>query len=113
MAEVRDNLIRQDTSTYDAAQFCRDIREFQCVRSGYGGVLVWEEPWDPQGWEVTEAFAQKWSWVVQGSRSLLRSTNYWSAKRGGPALYLQGYLSANSGQNPRVREVEKYLNLPR
>ncbi|PIG69582.1 hypothetical protein AARAC_002745 [Aspergillus arachidicola] len=113
VAEVRDNLIRQDTSTYDAAQLCRDMRGFQCVSSGHGGVLVWGEPWDPQGWEVTEAFAQKWPWVVQGSRSLLRSTNYWRAKRGEPALYLQGHLSANSGQHQRVREVEEDLNLSR
>ncbi|UKZ74536.1 hypothetical protein TrVFT333_002206 [Trichoderma virens FT-333] len=112
VAELRDNLIRQDESTYDAAQLCCDMRGFQSVSTGHGGVLVWRDPWDPEGWEVTEAFAQKWPWVVQDSCSLLRSTNYWRAKRGEPALYLPGYSLAESGQHPRVRDIGEDLALP-
>ncbi|GIC84245.1 DUF3425 domain-containing protein [Aspergillus udagawae] len=107
--ELRDNLLLQNETTYDAGQLCRDMRGFQSVSSGHGGVIVWGDPWDPQGWEVTEAFAQKWPWVVRGSRSLLESTNYWRRKRGEPALYFQDYPAANYGPHPRVHEIEEDL----
>ncbi|KAI2999524.1 hypothetical protein CBS147346_7535 [Aspergillus niger] len=112
VAELRDNLLRQPETTYDAAQLCRDMRGLQVVSSGRGGVIVWGEPWDPHGWEVTEAFVQKWPWVVRGSRSLLQSTNYWRAQRGEPALSFQNYPAANGGANPRVHEVEEHLGSP-
>ncbi|GKZ71779.1 hypothetical protein AnigIFM50267_007821 [Aspergillus niger] len=112
VAELRDNLLRQPETTYDAAQLCRDMRGLQVVNSGRGGVIVWGEPWDPHGWEVTEAFVQKWPWVVRGSRNLLQSTNYWRAQRGEPALSFQNYPAANGGANPRVHEVEEHLGSP-
>ncbi|BCS05598.1 uncharacterized protein AKAW2_81399S [Aspergillus luchuensis] len=112
VAELRDNLLRQLETTYNAAQLCRDMRGLQVVSSGHGDVIVWGEPWDPHGWEVTEAFVQKWPWVVRGSRSLLQSTNYWRAQRGEPALSFQSYPAANGGANPRVHEVEEHLGSP-
>ncbi|KAF3392676.1 hypothetical protein F1880_008626 [Penicillium rolfsii] len=84
--ELRDNLLRRDASSYDAAQLCRDMRGFQDVPEGRGGVTVWGEPWDGQGWEVSEAFALKWPWVIQGCMGLLESTNYWRSRRGEPLL---------------------------
>jgi hypothetical protein len=65
VAEMRDNLLRRDENSYDAARLCRDMRGFQEVKDGRGGVTVWGEPWDPCGWEITEAFARKWPWVIQ------------------------------------------------
>ncbi|RHZ62469.1 NmrA-like family protein [Aspergillus thermomutatus] len=112
VAELRDNLLCQSETTYDAAQLCRDMQGFQSVSSGRGGVIVWGEPWDQQGWEVTEAFVQKWPWVVRGSRSLLESTNYWRAKRGEPALYFQDYPAATYGAHPRIHEIEEDLESP-
>jgi hypothetical protein len=87
--ELRDNLLLHGETTYDARQLCRDMRGFQAVSSGHGGVIVWGDPWDPEGWEVTKAFAQKWPWVIRGNRSLLQSSNYWRVKRHEPALHFQ------------------------
>ncbi|GKZ17813.1 hypothetical protein AbraIFM66951_012079 [Aspergillus brasiliensis] len=112
VAELRNNLLRQSETAYDAAQLCRDMRGFQVVNSGRGGVIVWGEPWDPHGWEVTEAFVQKWPWVVRGSHSLLQSTNYWRAQRGEPTLSFQSYPAANGGAHPRVYELDEHLGSP-
>lgn len=101
VSELRDNLLRRSEDTYDAVELCRDLRGFQLVRCGRGGMVVWGDPWDPQGWEVTDAFAKKWSWVVNGSRSLQDSTKYWRKKRGESDLYLPGYSTAHS----RVTEM--------
>ncbi|GKZ33161.1 hypothetical protein AbraIFM66950_002947 [Aspergillus brasiliensis] len=112
VAELRNNLLRRSETAYDAAQLCRDMRGFQVVNSGRGGVIVWGEPWDPDGWEVTEAFVQKWPWVVRGSHSLLQSTNYWRAQRGEPTLSFQSYPAANGGAHPRVYELDEHLGSP-
>jgi hypothetical protein len=84
--ELRDNILRRDASSYDAAQLCRDMRGFQDVPEGRGGVTVWGQSWDAQGWEISEAFALKWSWVIQGCQGLLESTNYWRSIRGEPPI---------------------------
>ncbi|KAJ5201025.1 hypothetical protein N7449_005828 [Penicillium cf. viridicatum] len=84
--ELRDNILRRSADSYDAAQLCRDMRGFQQVAGGRGGVAVWGQSWDPHGWEISPEFAQKWPWVVQGCQSLLESTNYWRSTRGEPPL---------------------------
>jgi hypothetical protein len=107
VSELRDNLLRQGETTYDAQQLCRDMRGFQAVSSGYGGVIVWGDPWDPEGWEVTEAFARKWPWVVRGNRSLFQSSNHWRAKRHESALDFQCHMVNNLGEHPRVQEIRE------
>ncbi|RYP00176.1 hypothetical protein DL764_006607 [Monosporascus ibericus] len=77
--EIRDNLLRHDENSYDKKELCRDLRGFQAVADGYGGMIAWGDPWDSRGWEVTEAFAFKWPWVVKDCHELLESTNYWRA----------------------------------
>lgn len=86
--ELRNRLLHLDINSYDAAELCRDMRGFQRVIDGRGGITVWGEPWDPNGWEVSPAFAQKWSRIVQSCDSLLESTNYWRGIRDEPALNL-------------------------
>ncbi|KAB2573248.1 hypothetical protein DBV05_g8071 [Lasiodiplodia theobromae] len=82
LPELRDNLLRRDESTYDKKELCRDLRGFQAVEDGrYGGMVVWGEAWDPRGWEVTDAFAEKWPWVVEGCHALWESTAHWRAVR--------------------------------
>jgi hypothetical protein len=83
------------------------MRGFQAVGSGHGGVIVWGDPWDPEGWEVTKAFAQKWPWVIRGNRSLLQSSNYWRAKRHEPALHFQCHMVNNFGEHPHVQEIRE------
>lgn len=53
------------------------------------GMLVWSDPWDPSGWELTEDFVKKWSFLVQGCYDLFRSTNYWRKLRGEKPLSLR------------------------
>lgn len=84
---TRDNILRRDTNSYDEVQLCRDLRGFQDVKSGYGGVVVCGPPWDPWGWEVTEEFALKWPWVIWACQRLFDSTNHWRATRGESPLF--------------------------
>lgn len=87
--EVRDNLMRRDERSYDKKELCRDLRGFQAVNDGYGGIIVWRDPWDPKGWEVTQTFAKKWPWVVKDCHELLVSTNHWRMIRGEPEIIFQ------------------------
>ncbi|KAH7144151.1 hypothetical protein B0J13DRAFT_584975 [Dactylonectria estremocensis] len=83
LPEIRDNLLRHDEKSYDNKELCRDLRGFQAVALGCGGMITWADPWDSRGWEVTEAFAAKWPWVIEGCHELLDSTNHWKAARDG------------------------------
>lgn len=66
----------------DGSEFVDDLT------SGKQGLIVWGEPWDLSGWEVTEGFVNKWSWVLEGCIDLFVSSNFWRAKRDlGPLEY--------------------------
>jgi hypothetical protein len=45
-------------------------------------LLVWSNPWEPSGWELTEGFIRKWWFLIQGCTDLFQSTNRWRALRG-------------------------------
>ncbi|KAL4866550.1 hypothetical protein BDV12DRAFT_172663 [Aspergillus spectabilis] len=95
ISRMRDNLIAAGDS-YDDTRLCKDM-------SGYGmpiaserrlgaargetGVIIWKDPWDPFGWEVTEPFLRRWGWAVRDCWGLFRSTNKWRAMRGEPPLF--------------------------
>ncbi|KAF4333253.1 hypothetical protein FBEOM_12935 [Fusarium beomiforme] len=81
IAGIRDNILLRDEASYDKAELCRDLRGFQQVSQGHGGMRTWKDPWDPDGWEVSEAFAIKWPWVVEGCHELLENTNHWRKLR--------------------------------
>ncbi|CAJ0545085.1 Ff.00g085580.m01.CDS01 [Fusarium sp. VM40] len=85
VAQLRDNIIQRDVDSYDEAGLC-------CAFTGRGldqgtGVVVWREPWDPSGWEVTAEFARTWGWVIAGCYDIFRSTNMWRAQRGERPLF--------------------------
>ncbi|SPJ78344.1 uncharacterized protein FTOL_06733 [Fusarium torulosum] len=85
VAQLRDNIIQRDVDSYDEAGLC-------CAFTGRGldqgtGVMVWREPWDPSGWEVTADFARTWGWVIAGCYDIFRSTNMWRAQRGERPLF--------------------------
>ena len=101
--KVRDNLItRQDG--FNHIDFCNDLwgeffmsnmgdlvasnvltsfiqKDDDELTAGRRGLVVWGDPWDTQGWEVTEGFVNKWFWVIEGCVELFASTNFWRAKR--------------------------------
>ena len=76
--QMRDNLVMADESFNDC-ELCTDMMD---STTGDIGVMVWGDPWLPQNWEVSEVFAQKWSWVIKGCPDIIVHSNYWRARRG-------------------------------
>jgi hypothetical protein len=83
--QMRDNLI-QASGTYDEEKLCADLLGMFGCSQGRNGLIIWGEPWDPAGWEVTEPFSKHWAWALRGCDELLRATNQWRDKRGEPPL---------------------------
>ncbi|GFF48557.1 hypothetical protein IFM51744_06858 [Aspergillus udagawae] len=108
---MRDTLIlTQDF--IDEAQLCRDLsgqgesavqRSGREVGIGETGILVWKDPWDPSGWEVTETFLRFWGWTIRDCRDLFRSTNAWRSRRGERPLF----AISESGDRRRKTTAEK------
>lgn len=88
---MRDNLILcQDT--FNQEDFCADL-----VGGLYHGlndlenrgILVWSDPWSPDGWELTDGFAKKWGHILKGCQDLIRATNRWRDIRGEERLLIE------------------------
>lgn len=86
--QMRDNMLLAGDS-YDEYELCNDLVDFCDVPNEKTGLIVWGEPWDPSGWEMSESFLSRWRWVVNGCVGLLASTNYWRAQRGERELVFQ------------------------
>lgn len=84
--QMRDNLILAGEFE-EETQLCLDMKGSGSMRSERGGIIVWSDPWDPAGWEVTEAFARSWGWVIMNCYDLAHSTNRWRAKRNEKPLF--------------------------
>lgn len=81
---MRDKLLCAADS-YDETELCNDLMG---LCGSHPGLIIWGEPHDPYGWEVTEDFAKKWNWLLSGCREILESTNYWRAQRGEEPLFV-------------------------
>jgi hypothetical protein len=79
--QMRDNLLRAGNS-YDDLELCADLIGFYNSPTTRTGLIVWGEPWDAEGWEVTQSFWRRWGWTIRGCMELMRSTNYWRSQRG-------------------------------
>ena len=86
---MRDNILLALENDWDDTDLCRDLVEFCQEPKELTGFIIWGEPWDPSGWEVTAGFFRKWAWSIRGCPDLLRSTNRWREKRGGKKLFRQ------------------------
>ncbi|KAL4960514.1 bZIP transcription factor [Aspergillus stella-maris] len=95
IVQMRDNLILAGDG-YDDAQLCKDMCGYGAQLNpdrrrgdarGETGVIIWRDPWDPSGWEVTESFLRRWGWTVRGCMGLFRATNEWRGRRGEPPLF--------------------------
>lgn len=82
---LRNNLLLAQDK-YDEDRLCAELIGYDQASNGRCGMILWGEPWDPAGWEVTEDFLQRWGWAVSGCRELLAATNYWRRRRGKPVL---------------------------
>ncbi|KAK0762979.1 hypothetical protein N5P37_004505 [Trichoderma harzianum] len=79
---LRDALLHNE-GLYNDYDFCRDM----IGDVGKAGIMVWGDPWDPYGLEVSESFANKWLWLLRSCHEMLVSTNYWRAQRGEADLF--------------------------
>lgn len=50
---MRHNLLL-NAGNYDEDQLCNDLVEFRGLMNEQSGLIVWGEPWDIWGWEVSE-----------------------------------------------------------
>ncbi|OAP59207.1 hypothetical protein AYL99_06505 [Fonsecaea erecta] len=97
--EIRDNILRYGEDKIDDLQLCLDM-----VGNGEStglegldiqetnGLIVWSEPWDATGWEVTECFARKWPFLLKGATNFQNSTNKWRLSRGEDPLDFERIL---------------------
>ncbi|ETI28297.1 hypothetical protein G647_00746 [Cladophialophora carrionii CBS 160.54] len=87
--EIRDNILRYGQENIDDLKLCLDmVGDGNYPGSGdldtqqTNGLIVWGEPWDIQGWEMTECFARKWPFLIRGAINVQNSTNRWRMQRG-------------------------------
>ncbi|PSR77307.1 hypothetical protein BD289DRAFT_377903 [Coniella lustricola] len=87
---MRDNAIRAvQQGRLNEDQVCGDVLRGLC-----GGakeevdarLIVWTMPWDASGWEVTEGFARKYAFLLEGCEDMLMATNRYRRQRGDDAL---------------------------
>ncbi|KAK9328847.1 hypothetical protein V1520DRAFT_370875 [Lipomyces starkeyi] len=90
--KMRDNLLLAGDS-YDETALCNDLIDFCDVPNEKTGLIVWSDPWDPSGWEVSEVFLSKWAWVIKGCDEIVESTNYWRVKRGENMLFFKNLIT--------------------
>lgn len=87
---MRDNLLL-NRGKFDEDDLCVDMvgglyEGFDEVATR--GMIVWGEPWSETGWEVSEGFATKWSFLLKGCHTLIESTNRWREIRGEERLVI-------------------------
>ncbi|EXJ64366.1 hypothetical protein A1O7_00702 [Cladophialophora yegresii CBS 114405] len=88
--EIRDNILRYGEENIDDLHLCLDMVGDGHHPGGSGdldtqqtnGLIVWGEPWDIHGWEMTECFARKWPFLIRGAINVQNSTNKWRMQRG-------------------------------
>lgn len=86
---IRDNLLRAE-GTYDEDDLCNDLVDFDGICHEMTGLIIWGQPWETSGWEVSETFQRKWPWVLKGCEDLYAATNRWRALRGEEPLQFLG-----------------------
>ncbi|KAK5560072.1 hypothetical protein LTR46_001822 [Exophiala xenobiotica] len=86
---VRDNILRYGDENINDYEFCLDLvgdGQYdglgECFTQEKNGLIIWGEPWDMDGWEVTEAFARKYPFFLKGAHCFQERSNRWRIKRG-------------------------------
>ncbi|KAI1808416.1 hypothetical protein F4811DRAFT_500775 [Daldinia bambusicola] len=81
--KMRDNAIlatgaykREDIDTVVAGSITGQAHMIEM-----SGLIVWNDPWQPEAWEMTEGFIKEFPFLVEGCWNLLESTNRWRALR--------------------------------
>lgn len=53
------------------------------------GLIAWDDPWRPEGWELTEGFIKDFPFLVKDCWDMLESTNRWRALRDEEPLVIE------------------------
>jgi len=88
---MRDNLLRAGDD-YDDIELCGDLVGYFNSPTVRTGMVIWGDPWDVEGWEVTDQFLERWGWTIRGCSNLFASTNRWREKRGERPLRFDRFL---------------------
>jgi hypothetical protein len=102
---MRDNLIRA-SGAYDKEELCVDLIGLLNTSAGRSGLIIWGEPWDPSGWEVTKPFLKHWGWALRGCDELLRATNYWREKRGDHRLSFEPVMKKQVACDSLTEQIQ-------
>ncbi|MCJ1380472.1 hypothetical protein MMC17_003577 [Xylographa soralifera] len=85
---LRDNIVSASFDDAQEEQLCYDLHLI--------GFTIWgSQPWDPIGWEVSQEFVDKWSWLLDSET--IRYSNFWRTGRGDPELILSANGCINIG----------------
>jgi hypothetical protein len=90
--KMRDNMIRaQREHLFTSGELCADVLGGLSGKQNdvNSGLIVWSDPWEPGGWELTEGFIGKWKFLIKGCNDLVESTNGWRDVRGEDRLILE------------------------
>jgi hypothetical protein len=88
---MRDNAIRA-MDTFNHHDLCSDMlggHDQGRNSIELTGVLVWGNPWEVSGWEVTEGFVNKWGFLLKDCWEVIAATNHWRTKRGDEPLVIE------------------------
>ncbi|KAI0097512.1 hypothetical protein GGR51DRAFT_540892 [Nemania sp. FL0031] len=77
---LRDKLIYSQ-EIIDEDELCADLGGKNATGEPTG-LIVWGDPWDPMGWEISEYVATKWGRLFGACEQLLAATDYWRKRRG-------------------------------
>ncbi|EXJ92483.1 hypothetical protein A1O3_01035 [Capronia epimyces CBS 606.96] len=101
--DVRDNILRHGEENLDDIALCLymvgevigdDVEDLDIDTQHKNGVIIWGEPWDITGWEVTLGFASKWPFILRNAPRIQNSTNRWRLLRGEDPLDFDRILAA-------------------
>lgn len=95
LPRMRDNLLlatKNFLSPEEEQELFDDIMDSGRGKHEWTGLVVWGEPWDPQNWEVSKPFLERWAWLMIGCPEILESTNRWRRLRGEKPLSTPGFI---------------------
>lgn len=89
----RDNLILA-LGTFDPDELWHDtlgglFKGFPASEVEHTGIIAWTTPWNVDGWELSEGFVRKWTWLLMGCEEVLEATNRWRIQRGESSIQVR------------------------
>jgi hypothetical protein len=92
--KMRDNLLiaTRVLSPENEQRLFDDVMDSGGGKNEWAGLLVWGDPWDPQSWEISVPFLQRWGWLLRGCPEIMTSTNRWRCQRGERPISTPGFV---------------------